>query len=591
MKEIRHDFKHLLALAVLLIAGTVSTWAADEFITTGDQSGDLPLIGMQAGSYQKCEFVIPASYLEKIKGKSIKTLKFPIQHTSMRAYFGNCVVFMKEVDFTVFSKAKGFTGYADATVIYEGGLDATGDYMEIPIEEGTTYSYDKGNLLIGIYITSLTTVGENGELQAAGGSVRFMGSEADYVTGLACYSDYKSNVESNTWEVNFLPSLVMDVVKMNHKLAGNEDHGTMVFTVDGKTVTEAAEEDDVTLTVTADEGYVAANVGKTGTKPADLTLTAGSTAGTYTFEMAAVNVYIDCDYLRNIGYAVEARGPKVVEWTGSPLDPDFKLVDVIDPNNEKNLIKGTDYTVAYKKKSDNSPVDPLIDVGAYIAVVTGIGNYTGTFNLDFTVQKKIQVALKAHYMGTYFFDNAIETFEADDNTGMELGTVTAVAASGKATITPITNSKIAKQYPFLVYNNSNEPKTFTLWETISDVTVSNPTPATQFKGTAADQQFSVSETKDYYVLQNIETGDVSVTHEFVYVIGEGTKKAHRCWIELPKAAGSRILTITLDETTGISDVKAAAIADGIYDMQGRRLTGKPSQRGLYVIDGKKVVVK
>ncbi len=509
----------------------------------------------------------------------------------MRAYFGNCVVFMKEVDFTVFSKEKGYTGYDDATVIYEGGLDATGTYMEIPIKE--SYDYNKGNLLIGFYITKLTTVYEDGIEHAASGSVRFKGSETDYVTGLACYSDFLSNVTSNVWEVNFLPSLVMDVVKSNHKLTGNEDHGTMAFTVGGETVTEAAEEDEVTLTVTVDEGYVAANVGEKDTDPSDLVLTAGSTAGTYTFTMPGVNVYVDCDWLRNIGYAVEARGPKVVEWTGSPLDPDFKLVDVIDPNNEKNLIKGTDYTVSYKRRSDNSPVDPLVDVGAYIAVVTGIGNYTGTFNLAFTVQKKIQVALKAHYMGTYFFDNAIETFEADDNTGMELGTVTAVAASGKATITPITNSKIAKQYPFLVYNNSNEPKTFTLWETISDVTVSNPTPATQFTGSADEKEFNTTQTaaKDYYVLQNIETGDVTVANEFVYVIGEGTKKANRCWIELTKGSNARILTITMDETTGISDVKAAAIADGIYDMQGRRLTGKPSQRGMYVIDGKKVVVK
>lgn len=590
MKQLRHEFKHLLALAVLLIAGTVSTWASDEYITRGDQSGDLPLVGMQAGSFQKCEFVVPASYLEKIKGKSIESLKFPIAHTSMRAYFGNCVVFMKEVDFTTFSLQSGFTGYDDATIIYEGGLDATGEYMEIPIEE--SYSYNAGNLLIGIYITSLTTEGPDGELIAAGGSVRFQGSETDEVTGLVCYNKYLQNVELNTWEVKFLPTLIMDVEVVNHKVEGNEDYGTMAFTVGGETVTDAAEEAEVTLTVTADEGYVVANVGKEGSQPTDLTLSGN---GPFTFTMPNVNVYVDCDWLRDIGYAVEAQGPKVVEWTGSPLDPDFKLVDVIDAQNPKDLTKGTDYTVAYKKKSDNSPVDPLVDVGEYIAVVTGIGDYTGTFNLEFTVQKKIEIALKAHYMGTYFFDNAIETFATDEgNAAMELGTVTAVSAAGKATVTKLTDTKISKQYPFLVYNNSNEPQTFTLWEAVSDVTASNPTPAAQFTGTAAAKDFTAAETaaKDYYVLQNIETGDVEVSNEFVYVIGAGTKKANRCWIELTKSGSSaRILTITMDEATGISEVKSAIAADGCYDMQGRKMTTMPTQRGLYVIDGRKVIVK
>ena len=168
---------------------------------------------------------------------------------------------------------------------------------------------------------------------------------------------------------------------------------------------------------------------------------------------------------------------------------------------------------------------------------------------------------------------------------IDLATVTAVAADGKATLTKLTETKVAKNYPFLVYNPWDEEKTFTLWETIEDVTPANPTPAAQFTGTADAKAFTAAETatKDYYVLQNGK--------EFVYVIGAGTKPAHRCWIELEKASGARILTIAIDQTTGISEVKAAAAGEGWYDLQGRRMTTMPTQRGLYVIDGKKVVVK
>ena len=38
-------------------------------------------------------------------------------------------------------------------------------------------------------------------------------------------------------------------------------------------------------------------------------------------------------------------------------------------------------------------------------------------------------------------------------------------------------------------------------------------------------------------------------------------------------------------------MKAAANGEGWYDLQGRKMTTMPTQRGLYVIDGKKVVVK
>jgi len=45
-------------------------------------------------------------------------------------------------------------------------------------------------------------------------------------------------------------------------------------------------------------------------------------------------------------------------------------------------------------------------------------------------------------------------------------------------------------------------------------------------------------------------------------------------------------------TTGISSVSGAAMENGTwYDLQGRRLAGKPAKKGTYILNGKKVVVK
>ena len=66
-----------------------------------------------------------------------------------------------------------------------------------------------------------------------------------------------------------------------------------------------------------------------------------------------------------------------------------------------------------------------------------------------------------------------------------------------------------------------------------------------------------------------------------------------------------VLNFGSDDTTGIvevnadADLKSASHESGIsnplqrawYDLQGRRLTGKPTAKGLYINNGKKVVIK
>ena len=48
------------------------------------------------------------------------------------------------------------------------------------------------------------------------------------------------------------------------------------------------------------------------------------------------------------------------------------------------------------------------------------------------------------------------------------------------------------------------------------------------------------------------------------------------------------------EATGIITVSAeqpATVRDGIYDLQGRKIEGQPTQKGIYIVNGKKTVIK
>lgn len=82
---------------------------------------------------------------------------------------------------------------------------------------------------------------------------------------------------------------------------------------------------------------------------------------------------------------------------------------------------------------------------------------------------------------------------------------------------------------------------------------------------------------------------------FYFANGQ-TVAANRAYLHIATSlapdvdAGSRMVMVFADEATGISTVKdAGSKVDGYYDLQGRRVT-QPA-KGLYIVNGKKVVIK
>ena len=570
MKQLRHELRHWLAVFALLLAGTTMAGASEIKLNEGtDTDGRLPVYGIYAGAYQMCEFVMESSLLKGMEGVKINQLTFFIASSSPRVYIGSTEVFMKEIKETEF-KTKTYFGQKGASIVYTGTLNATEDKLVVKFK--SPYEYKGGNLLIGMYVK---------EKSLQGGTVDFLGVKSDKATGLASYSfSTYEEVDNDDMKrlIYFLPTILMDVDNAPHDITYNNHDGKVSMTFAGANEGNVAKVGtDITATATVAEGYAISNVRAV---PDDVTITTNAD-GTYSFTMPNHSIYVESDLLRDISYKVDVTEPLPLA-EGEPLRfstddaISFVLKDVIG-ETAKDMATDAQYSVSFDKEPNG--------VGQYKATFTGIpeGGYINTFDVDFNIQKKHTITLPAGQFGTQFYANAIETF--DD---IDLATVTAVAADGKATITKLAGKKVAKNYPFLIYNpwSEEDGKTeFTLWETVEDLTPANPAPAAEYKGTDGPQAFSATETasKDYYVLQKGK--------EFVYVIGAGTKPAHRCWIELEKASGARILTIAIDQTTGISDVKAAADVEGWYDLQGRRMTTMPTQRGLYVIDGKKVVVK
>lgn len=81
--------------------------------------------------------------------------------------------------------------------------------------------------------------------------------------------------------------------------------------------------------------------------------------------------------------------------------------------------------------------------------------------------------------------------------------------------------------------------------------------------------------------------------------GAFTSAAHKAWLVLPSTAGTRGFFGLPgdDETTGIKEVKSEGVkseksgVEGWFSLDGRRLNGRPSAKGLYIHNGRKVVIK
>ena len=141
----------------------------------------------------------------------------------------------------------------------------------------------------------------------------------------------------------------------------------------------------------------------------------------------------------------------------------------------------------------------------------------------------------------------------------------------------------------LVYNNSASEKTILLIPTTdspeSFMSYDN------FIGTLIATTIAASDaTTDNYAFNG---------KQFVRVknaIGVG---ANRAWLSIPKTTGNqqfikiRRSTEGGEGTTGIdaSLVNSEEVNSVWYDLNGRRLQGKPSLKGVYIKNGKKVVVK
>ena len=192
------------------------------------------------------------------------------------------------------------------------------------------------------------------------------------------------------------------------------------------------------------------------------------------------------------------------------------------------------------------------------------------------------VEVPAGEYATYYNDKVLKV----EDTDAQLFTVTAIE-DGKAVTEQVRVA--AANTPLLVMNNSTETKTFLLLPT--EDAADQVAVADEFLGTLTDMTFTDQEMgagADFYVCNG---------KEFIKVRGAGTLAANRAYLKVTGNAPASIpFRRSIDGgegTTGIDNVNPNVNDNEAawYDLGGRKLNGKPAQKGVYIKNGKKVVIK
>ena len=218
-------------------------------------------------------------------------------------------------------------------------------------------------------------------------------------------------------------------------------------------------------------------------------------------------------------------------------------------------------------------------------------NYDGETALSntFVLFEGYEVYVPAGEYVTYYRNEALRVDEADKE-NFKLYTVSSVSGD-KATLSNAFDAAPSNT-PFLVYNNTNESKTVLL------IPCNEPdlalTVADQFQGTMEEKMFTDADmaAADYYVCNG---------KQFVKVRGAGTLGANMAYLKFvtdQQQSAPQYISISGDLGEGTTGIDNLNVNDNLndneatwYDLNGRKLNGKPSQKGIYIKNGKKIVVK
>ena len=291
-------------------------------------------------------------------------------------------------------------------------------------------------------------------------------------------------------------------------------------------------------------------------------------------------------------YRVKKDGNKFI-----PADMEMAAVPALftvnDAIEQKALTLNQDYFCLIYKLNEQT-LQPIGDgvmlfdfdfaPGLYAvkAVAADGSDYDGETALSNTFQlfQGYEVTVAAKEFITYYKDEPLRV----EDEAAELYTISSVNDT-QAVLSQKCDA-MPSNTPMLVYNNSDETKVILL------IPCNEPdlalTVAPEFQGTLTGTTIAAStENQTNYALNG---------KAFVYVKNAIEIGPNKAWLQIPSQQQSaHKLEIVFDgNLTGVDTLnmkRGTLNDDSWYTVDGRKLQGKPTTKGVYILNGRKVVIK
>ena len=224
-------------------------------------------------------------------------------------------------------------------------------------------------------------------------------------------------------------------------------------------------------------------------------------------------------------------------------------------------------------------------IGKATITVTVDGKYTARCEVE-VKNRNLEVVMSSAGYATFF--DSQSAFSLPN--GLTAQVVSGVG-NGKISYQNLTGSVVPKNVPVMLKSNTQQAGTFTLTALESNAT---------YSGTnllhGSDVATTTTGNGSHYKLSYGQTG---TTWDGVFGWYWGAKDGapfqidgHKAWLVVPNSGSTRAEGFTIDgDATEIISIEADdATHDIYYDMQGRRINA-PARSGIYIKNGKKVVLK
>lgn len=315
----------------------------------------------------------------------------------------------------------------------------------------------------------------------------------------------------------------------------------------------------------------------------------GATAINYTITHTAGQLTITQRVMKDntVDYASVTVTPDHFDADGSAHEPSITIVDASDGN--RTLTLTTDYTIGKTGTYVNVGSPDFTAPDIYNFTITFTGNYTGTKTVKYQIRPEVLLNNSAYRWRT-FYESTYNMKVPTGASGFQAYTVSDVNINA---VEVAERQYIKAGVPMLLYKPGDNYQFYPELVEPGDGHLSGWSASGYYKQNASDWNLGT----DPKILNETQKIWVLVRDKFVRSMS-GTLKANKCYLELsgPTSVSFSPELNLEPNTTGVVEVesgkmKVESSAGEWFTLDGRKVQGIPSKKGIYITNGKKIIIR